>query len=122
MRLHHGTTMYRAERIIRVGPEPDYGKSVGVRGDHVFSLYCEGASPDYGTAEEYAFGKDRLFPHEGGPVILTIDIPDDIIAQSVPEIDPFSFGYVEFQKGFGIDALRAAWATIATSAVMRSLT
>ncbi len=37
----------------------------------------------FGHPEEYARGKVREFPEEGGPAILRVDLPDDIVQRAL---------------------------------------
>ena len=67
-----------------------------------------------GRPEEYARGKATAFPNEGGPAILAVDVPDEIIALALDEIYfPLSQGVVQFDEGAGLNELRAAWSTLA---------
>jgi hypothetical protein len=36
----------------------------------------------FGRPEDYARGKVGRFPDEGGPVILAVDVPDDIVQRA----------------------------------------
>lgn len=63
----------------------------------------------FGTPADYARGKAKEFPDEGGPVILKVDVPDDIIARAVNEWFPLSQGLVQFDEGAGLEELIAAW-------------
>jgi hypothetical protein len=74
----------------------------------------------FGTPEDYARGKAREFPDEGGPVILAVDVPDDIVLQAVSEWFPLSQGLVQFDPGAGLEALLAAWPNLVKE--IRSLT
>jgi hypothetical protein len=65
-----------------------------------------------GTPEEYARRKAALFPNEGGPVTLAVDVPDDILAVAVDPYFPLSQGVVQFDPGAGLEELRAAWSTL----------
>jgi len=67
----------------------------------------------FGTPEEYAQGKAREFPNEGGPVILAVDVPDDIVQRAVNAWFPLSQGLVQFDPGAGLEELVAAWPTLA---------
>ena len=71
-----------------------------------------------GRPEEYARGKATAFPNEGGPAILAVDVPDEIIALALDEIYfPLSQGVVQFNEGAGLNELRAAWSTLAKQIV-----
>jgi hypothetical protein len=109
--LLHGTTRHRAERIVANGPDPDYVEPGGPKAEG-FSTCLEGGPFPLGTPEEYARRKAALFPNEGGPVTLAIDVPDDIIALAVNPYLPLSQGVVQFDPGAGLEGLRAAWSTL----------
>lgn len=113
--LHHGTTLHRAQRIVANGPHAYYVEpgSGGVRSDppefsatrldHPFAL---------GRSERYARGKALNFPNEGGPVILELEVPADVIA--ILEADliaaaKMASGDTCFDVAVGIKELLAAW-------------
>jgi hypothetical protein len=63
----------------------------------------------FGHPEEYARGKAREFPDEGGPVVLAVDVPEHLIERAVSEWFPLSQGLVQFDPGAGLEELVAAW-------------
>ena len=83
MILVHGTTRLRAERILQHRPNPRFREPGGSGTDDGFSMYLEAGPFHFGSIEEYARGKAREFPGEGGPVILVVDVPDDIVRRAV---------------------------------------
>lgn len=105
LRLWHGTTRLRAEHILHDGPDPN---SV-IGGDTAEGLST--APPDgpfpLGSPIQYARGKARQFPEEGGPAILELEVPASIVALSV-----HPGGEVWFGQGFGLEELLAAWPQI----------
>ena len=106
--LLHGTSRRRAERIEADGPDP---AQCGPEG---FSTYLESGPFHFGSPEEYACrhaanALSESGDDEGGPAILAVDVPDDIIALAVDEYFPLSQGLVQFDQGGGLDELRAAW-------------
>ncbi len=110
MILLHGTTKHRAEQIRKRGPDPDFVEPGGGPRAEGFSTCLEFGPFPLGTPEEYARRKAAGFPNEGGPAILAIDVPDDIIALAVDEVYfPLSQGVVQFGEGAGLEELRAAW-------------
>jgi hypothetical protein len=111
--LLHGTTRHRAEQILAHGPDPDFVEPGGGPRAEGFSTCLEGGPFPVGTPEEYARGKAVEFPNEGGPVILAVDVPDDIIALAADETYfPLSQGLVQFDESAGLEELRAAWAAL----------
>ena len=67
----------------------------------------------FGSPSDYACGKASAFPMEGGPAILEVDVPDDIISAADNGWFPRTQGIVQFDIGAGIEELLAAWATLA---------
>jgi hypothetical protein len=108
----HGTTRRRAEQILAHGPDPNFTEpGAGTRAEG-FSTCLEGGPFPVGTPQEYARRKAAAFPDEGGPVILRVDVPDDVIALATDETYfPRSQGLVQFDEGAGLEELRAAWAS-----------
>jgi len=111
--LLHGTTRERAERIALTGPDPMFvelgGPSAGS-----FSAYFQEGPFHLGTPEMYAIGKARNFPSEGGPVIIEVDIPGDIIDAAADELlFPPSQGLVQFDPDHGLQELRDGWSRVA---------
>ena len=95
------------------GPDPDFVEPGGGPRAEGFSTYLESGPFPLGTPEEYARRKAAVFPNEGGPAILAVDVPDDIIALAVDEVYfPLSQGFVQFDEGAGLEELRAAWSTL----------
>lgn len=85
MLLLHGTARKRAELIVQGGPDPQFREPGGQPGEAGFSL-CVASGPfPFGRPVEYAHGKANQFPNESGPVILIVDVPDDIVANAVNE-------------------------------------
>ena len=111
--LVHGTTRQRAERIMASGPDPDFIEPGGGPKAENFSTCVEGGPFPLRTPQDYARRKAMGFPNEGGPVILVMDIPDEIVELAVdPVYLPLSQGIVQFDKGSGLEELLAAWSTI----------
>lgn len=112
MILWHGTTRKRAERIVRDGPDPRVREKAGLRADEDFTLSVPEGPHLLGTPFEYAYGKDALFPEEAGPVLLIIDVPDSILMLASDDQVPVRWGTVQFEEGWGLEELVAAWATL----------
>jgi hypothetical protein len=118
VRLHHGTTRDRAERLIQTGPNPWYVEPGGTRGTEAggFSTVESGAT-DRGLAlpEEYARRKDKNFPTEGGPVILELDVPVEVV--QVVYDDPIGrltaeTNEIRFEPGSGLEELLRVWPSL----------
>jgi hypothetical protein len=92
MILLHGTTRRRAEQILALGPDPSFREPGGLALEDGFSMNLEDGPFHFGTPEEYARGKAREFPDEGGPVILVVDVPDQIVSNAATEWFPLSQG------------------------------
>jgi hypothetical protein len=109
--LLHGTTRHRAERLLTRGPDPAFVEPGGGSTAEGFSTCLEAGPFPLGTPSDYARRKAALFPDEGGPAILVMDVPDDIFARAVDELYfPLSQGVVQFDRGAGLEELITAWA------------
>ncbi len=75
-------------------------------------MNLEGGPFHFGTPEQYARGKAREYPDEGGPVILVVDVPTEIVQRAVDELLPLSQGVVQFDFGAGYEELTAAWPSL----------
>jgi hypothetical protein len=112
--LFHGTTFWRAQRILSKGPDPDFIEPGGNTPAESFSACLPfGPFECTDTPERYAWGKSRAAAQEGrdegGPAILIVDVPDDIIALTVDSWFPLSQGFVQFDRGSSLTALLAVW-------------
>jgi hypothetical protein len=122
MILLHGTTRRRAEAILAHGPDPRHREPGGAATNDGLSLSLERGPFHVGHPADYARGKAAEFPGEGGPVRLVLDVPDEVVGRAATDEFPLSQGVVQFDLGFGFDELLAAWAVIAATAQIRSLT
>jgi hypothetical protein len=120
MILLHGTTRRRAEQILQNGPNPSYQEPGGQPNEDGFSMNVEGGPFHFGKPEDYARGKAKEFPNEGGPVILVVDVPDEIVHRAANDWFPLSQGLVQFDPGAGLEELAAAWPGLAKE--IRSVT
>ena len=111
MILLHGTTRRRQSKSFNRGRTRDFRSPADNMGGG-FSMCLEAGPFLFGTPELYARGKAAEFPDEGGPVILVVDIPQDIIARAINEWFPLSQGLVQFDPGAGLEELAAAWLTL----------
>src|SRR5207248_2349748 len=115
--LFHGTTLWRARDILGGGPAPDFIEPGGNTPAENFSA-CLTFGPFECTdrPEEYAWGKARTAAREGreegGPAVLIVDIPDDIIALAVDAWFPLTQGFVQFDRGPSLEALLASWSRL----------
>jgi hypothetical protein len=110
--LLHGTTRWRAEQIVLRGPDPNFIEPGGGPKAENFSTYLEAGPFMLDSPPDYALGKARIFPAEGGPVILVMDVPDAIIDKIDQVLFPRRNGLIQFDVGFGLEELLAAWPTI----------
>jgi hypothetical protein len=122
MILIHGTTRRRAELILDLGPDPRYREPGGQGTEDGFSMYLESGPFHFGMPDEYARGKAREFPGDGGAVILILEVPDDVVHRSATEWFPLSQGLVQFDPGAGLEELTAVWPDVARTAQIRSVT
>ncbi len=60
-----------------------------------------------GSPEEYANGKAVLFPNEGGPAILEMEVPLEIVRLGIEQD-----GEIRFIPGYGIQELLQAWPSL----------
>lgn len=110
--LLHGTTRRRAESILAHGPDPSFQEPGDDQRAEAFWTCLESGPFPEGTSREYALGKSALFPEEGGPAILVLEVPDDLIALTDQVFYPRRGGVVAFEEGRGLEELVAAWPTI----------
>src|SRR5262245_28288809 len=110
--LLHGTTRWRAEQIVAHGPDPDFIEPGGGPRAENFSTSLETGPFTLQSPSDYAIGKAKNFPSEGGPVILVMDVPDEIIDKTDLVFFPRHSGVIQFDRGFGLEELLAAWPTI----------
>jgi hypothetical protein len=112
--LLHGTTRRRAERMFLNGPDLDFVEPGGSGKAEGFSTCLQQGPFLLGTPEEYARFKAAAFPEEGGPAIIEVEVPDEIIAIAANEsYFPLSQGLVQFDRGAGFEELRGAWRSLA---------
>lgn len=69
-----------------------------------FSTCPLGGPVSVGTPEQYAAGKANLFPNEGGPAIVEVDVPE-----SIADLGINAGGEIRFEPGFGLEELLKAW-------------
>jgi hypothetical protein len=110
MILIHGTTRERAEHLLIHPPNSAYQEPGTLIVEESFSMYVEGGPYDYGSPEEYALAKSMLYPDENGPVLLRVEVPDDIVQLAESEWFPIHLGLVQFDPGAGMEELVSGWA------------
>lgn len=106
--LVHGTTRKRADRIVEYGPDLEFVEPGGSGKADGFSTCVASGQFPLGTPDQYARCKSALFPTEGDPVLLFVDVPVEIIASAVDAFFPLSQYVVQFNR-HSLDALRKAW-------------
>ena len=106
--LWHGTTRRRAEAILQKGPDVTFIEPGGFEKAGGFSTAPSQGPYHSGDPKVVAAGKATLFPDEGGPAILEMEVPEEIIALSVNQVSE-----IRFQPGYGLEELIAAWPTLA---------
>jgi hypothetical protein len=120
----HGTTLVRAQSIAARGPDPHYVEphSGGRRWDPPGFSTCRLDRPfGVGSPEQYARLKSANFPTEGGPAVLEIVVPPDLIAVLEADSDArdsMDSGDTLFDPRVGMTELLAAWPTL-TKRVIR---
>ena|SRR5438128_401344 len=107
MLLLHGTTRARAEAIMKDGPDPDFGEPGELTTADGFSMARPAGPFALGNPEIIARGKAAKFPQDGDPVILEIDVPDDVIRSAFDVVDE-----VRFLPGFGLEELLQVWQSL----------
>ncbi len=101
VRLRHGTTRQRAEAILRNGPDPGgLDRAEGFSAARLTGSFL-GGSPEAVAAE-----KAKLFPAEGGPAILEIEVPESLVRKADLGSE------VRFHPGYGLEELLAIWPLI----------
>ncbi len=116
--LLHGTTRDRAVQILAGGPNSNFCESPGGPRAAGFSTCLEFGPFPLGRPEDYARYKALDFPNEGGPVIIRMDVPDEVIGMAVDEVFfPLSQGAVQFDEGAGLEELQSAWPRLAKQIV-----
>src|SRR5438132_1472962 len=102
--LWHGTTRRRAEAIMRNGPDPNFREpGGGIRAEGFSTTRRQQAWCPQGEPVDVARRKDRLFPGEGGPVLLEVEVPHSIVVLADLMVE------IRFDPGYGLEELLAAW-------------
>jgi hypothetical protein len=107
VRLWHGTTRRRADAILKNGPDPYFREPGGLTLTEAFSAARPDLPATMGLPATYAEGKARLFPNEGGPAILEVEVPE-----SICRLTNDMGGDVRFVFGHGLKELLKAWPSL----------
>ena len=110
--LRHGTTRQRAEAIYQAGPDVNFKEPFGYDPAGGFSTARVQSSYPYGSPDEVALRKAALFPNEGGPAILELEVPDWIVQMADV------VGEVRFDPGYGLEELLIAWPSLSKRIVV----
>jgi len=112
MILQHGTTLQRANSIMTHGPDIAYHEPGGLGTADGFSCNILGGPQPLDTVVRYAQGKSQTFSNEGGPAILEIDVPAEIVDLADSPWLPVNHGVVQFDEQYGLEELLKVWDTI----------
>ena len=122
--IRHGTTVQRARLIEANGPDPYYiePNSGGRRWDPPGFSTCRADRPcNVGTPEQYAQFKAAAFPNEGGPAVIEIEVPADVVAVLEADADArdaMDSGDTLFDPRVGMTELLAAWPNLVKRVVI----
>ncbi len=105
MWLLHGTTRARAKSIEEHGPDIHFVEPGGVDSAENFSFTVEGTPSAIGESRTYARGKAAAFPNEGGPAILAVDVPEEVVGMAAVEHLSLFRGLIEYDEGAGVAEL-----------------
>lgn len=123
MILRRGTTRQRAEALLNseTGPDALYRDPEGILAQAFSAAPVHGPFL-HGSPEYCALMKAAHFPNEGGPAILEVDIPDDLIAPvdllGCPGKGSNWIYEVRFEPGYGLEELRAVWSKLERKVVL----
>jgi len=98
--LWRGTTRRRAEAIMRDGPNPRFREPSAPDPAGGFSTAPPQWPYHYGDPRVVATGKAALFPDEGGPAILEIEVPEEIVVLAINEVSE-----IRFEPDYGFEEL-----------------
>ena len=117
MLVQHGTTRKRAEAILERGPDSQFqepGAQPGCVANGFSAAPVLGAFP-LGDPSTYASNKAEAFPQEGGPAILEIEVPDEMIGRIGRPEEGKAHNYggeIRFEPGYGLEALLRDWSRL----------
>jgi len=105
--LRHGTTLDRAQNILKSGPDPNFVEPGGGYPAGGFATAPTKGPYPLGSPADYARAKAGLFPGEGGPAIVEVNVPQSIVGKALRTL-----GEVSFAPGYGLEELRKVWSTL----------
>lgn len=130
MWLLHGTTLARAESIVQRGPDIHFVEPGGTVAEN-FSFTVEGHTSAVGDSLTYARGKAVAFPHERGPAVVSVDVPEEVVRiaavehlalfgdlivydeeADLSELVALCGGVIQFDAGAALDALLSLWGSL----------
>jgi len=104
--LRHGTTWDRAKAIMLNGPNSNFKEPGSDAIAEGFSTARVQSAYPYGSPDAVAAAKAALFPGEGGPAIIEMEVPLSIVEKA--DLG----GEVRFDPGYGLEELLAVWPSI----------
>jgi hypothetical protein len=107
MWLLHGTTRARAEGIVQHGPDVTFVEPGGRGIAENFSFTVDGTPSAVGDSLAHARGKATAFPNELGPVVVAVDVPDDVVRMAAVEHQSLFAGFIEYDEGADVEELVA---------------
>ncbi|MGO9464436.1 MAG: hypothetical protein ACLQIB_28115 [Isosphaeraceae bacterium] len=111
--LHHGTTLERARAIEANGPDPSYrepGSACRPPAEGFSTVIGDARICSTGTPELAARNKHALFPDEGRPAILEVEVPARIMARLYADAIAAGLarsGEIRFEPESGLNEFRA---------------
>lgn len=99
--------------MLRDGPNPIYAEIGGKTVNFGVSFYLLTGPFLFGNPDDYAIGKSKAFPGEGGPFRILVNVPVELIALTNPDgMFPLSQGLVQFDNGAGLEEFLTAWPSL----------
>lgn len=101
---YHGTTWQRALAILENGPDPEFKEPGELTTAEGISFAPTEVAYEQGEPAIIARGKAALFPREGGPALLEIEMPQYLIDISLDLTCE-----IRFLRGCGLEELLSEW-------------
>ena len=89
--LWHDTTKKRAEAIVQRGPDQGFVEPGSCEKAGGFSTAPNEGPYPYGDPKAYASRKAILFADEGGPAIVEVEVPAEIVALAIDVVAEIRF-------------------------------